>query len=238
MSVAETTRTFISTVEDGRLFTYKDIPCPEKSSVAIELSRLFKKGVIKKVSKGKFYKPKKRSFGELEPSSIEKIESLITSTDDIVYETGCNVFRKLGLTTQVANEITLATNKPYKKVSIDNINVKFVPIRVNAQKDDIYLLQILDALKDIKRIPATTPTETVQRIAKIIGSLSSQELEKMVSLALKYTPRTRALLGAILQSLGEVLYLDRLKSSLNPLTSYKIELNKEVLQNTRDWNII
>ncbi len=152
MSIAKIIRDFISNIEDGKLFTYEDIPNPNKTTIAIELSRLFKKGIIKKVSKGKFYKPKKKVFGEIEPSSDEKIFSLIKSDEELSYETGFNSFRKLGLTTQIANEFTLASNKSYKKVKIDNINIKFIPKRiVNIKEDEIYLIQILDALKDIKK---------------------------------------------------------------------------------------
>jgi hypothetical protein len=45
MSVAKITRDFIEQIEDTKIFTYNDIPSNKKSSVAIELSRLFKKGV-------------------------------------------------------------------------------------------------------------------------------------------------------------------------------------------------
>ncbi len=238
MSVAEITRTFVSEIADGKLFTYDDIPCPNKSSVAIELSRLFKKGAIKKVSKGKFYKPKQRKFGELEPSYVEKVKSLIKASDDDVYETGCNVFRQLGLTTQVANNIVLASNKQYKKVVIDNITVQFVPARVSVEQDSIYLLQILDALKDIKKIPATTPSMTVQRIKELIETLSLEQLQDITRFALKYTPRTRALLGAILQGLGKLSFTNKLKRSLNPLSSYKIDIDVQVLPNKKEWNII
>ncbi len=56
MSVAKITRTYINQLDSAKLFTYSDIPSDNKATVAIELSRLYKKGIIKKVSKGKFYK--------------------------------------------------------------------------------------------------------------------------------------------------------------------------------------
>lgn len=59
-------------------------------------------------------------FGEVEPNSNEKIKNYLDNS----YETGTNIFRKLGLTAQVANETTIATNKSYKKIKIDNINSK------------------------------------------------------------------------------------------------------------------
>ena len=76
MSVAKITRDFVTNIEGAKLFTYDDIPCLNKTSAAIELSRLFKKGIIKKVSKGKFYKPKIRVFGEVAPNTNDKIKSL------------------------------------------------------------------------------------------------------------------------------------------------------------------
>ena len=77
MSVAKITRDFVTNIEGAKLFTYDDIPCLNKTSAAIELSRLFKKGIIKKVSKGKFYKPKIRVFGEVAPNTNDKIKSYL-----------------------------------------------------------------------------------------------------------------------------------------------------------------
>ena len=81
MSVAKITRDFVESIEDAKLFTYDDIPSANKKSVAIELSRLFKKGIIKKVSKGKFYKPKIRVFGEVAPNTNDKIKSYLVSPE-------------------------------------------------------------------------------------------------------------------------------------------------------------
>lgn len=237
VSVAKITRDFVSKLEDGRLFTYDDIPSANKSTVAIELSRLLKKGTIKKVSKGKFYKPKKRIFGEIGPSSNEKVTSLLKSTDGRSYETGFNGFRKLGLTTQVANEITIASNKQYKKVKLDNLNIKFVPKRIDAKDDEVYLVQILDALKDIKKIPATTPSEVIKYLKELIKKETIENQQKLTKFALKYTPRTRALLGAIFKDIGNKNSAYELKSTLNPLTSFKIDISDEVLKEKGYWNI-
>ena len=237
MSIAKITRDFVSEIEEGKLFTYSDIPTSNKSTVAIELSRLLKKGIIKKVSKGKFYKPKKRVFGEVGPSSNEKILSLLKSTDGASYETGFNSFRKLGLTTQVANEITIASSKQFKKVKIDNVNIKFVPRRVDVKEDEIYLVQILDALKDIKRIPATTPSEVVKYLKEIIKKESLENQSKITEFALKYTPRTRAILGALLKDIGNKKCAYELKDSLNPISSYKINIDDEILKDKNYWNI-
>ena len=238
MSVAKVTRDFVESVEEAKLFTYEDIPSNNKQSVAIELSRLYKKGIIKKVSKGKFYKPKKRVFGEIEPSSSEKIQSFTKSKDSVVYETGVNVFRKLGLTTQVAKTTIVVSNRIYKKVNIDNIEIKFIPKRVDISKEDILLVQILDSLKDITKIPATTPEQVFVYIKDIVMKLSKEEQLKLCEYAKKYTPRTRALTGAILKEIGLWECAYELKQTLNPFTKYKISISKDILPTKKYWNIL
>ena len=225
MSVAKITRDFVENIESAKLFTYDDIPCLNKTSAAIELSRLFKKGIIKKVSKGKFYKPKIRVFGEVAPNTNS-------------YETGANSFRKLGLTTQVSNETVIATNKPYRKVRIDNINLKFIPKRVDAKGDEIYLVQILDAIKDINKIPATTPNDVVKYLKEIIKEESLEKQNKLTKFALKYTPRTRAILGAIFKEIGNKNCAYELKSTLNPMTNYKLKIEEDVIKEKKYWNFI
>jgi predicted transcriptional regulator of viral defense system len=236
MSVAKTTRDFVKSVESAKLFTYDDIPDSNKASVAIELSRLFKKGVIKKISNGKFYRPKIKVFGEIAPDINEKIKSYMKKDEGNSYETGINSFRKLGLTTQVSNEIVIATNQSYRKIKIDNVNLRFVPKIVNVKKDDIHLAQILDAIKDIKKIPATTPNEVIKHLKKIIKKESIKNQNKLKNFALKYNPRTRAILGAIFKELGNRFYAYELKLTLNPTTNYKLKIEKDVIKDRKYWN--
>lgn len=238
MSVAKITREFVKNIEDGQIFTFDDIPTSSKASVAIELSRLFKKGLIKKVSKGRYFKPKIRVFGEVGPSSDDKISKYLDSTDGVSYETGFNSFRQLGLTTQISKTITIATNKPYRKVKIDNINLKFVPKRVDVKVEDIYLLQILDAIKDIKKIPATTPSQSFVFLKNLIEKESSANQIKLTKYAKKYTPRTKAVLGAILKELGNNECAYELKDSLNVLTTFKLGISSEIIKDKKYWNIV
>jgi predicted transcriptional regulator of viral defense system len=238
MSVAKITRDFVESMPYGKLFTYDDVPSKAKSSVAIELSRLFKKGVVKKVSKGKYYKPKIQPFGEVEPSSNEKISSYLDSAKGASYETGFNSFRKLGLTTQVAKTTTIATNKPYRKVQVDNVILKFIPKRVDVAEEDISLVQILDALKDINKIPATTPSKALEYLKEIIKSENIENQKKLAQYSMDYTPRTRALLGAILKDIGNREDAYELKQTLNPLTKYKLGIDDSVFSNKTYWNIV
>ncbi len=238
MSVAKLTRNFIEQIESGKVFTYVDIPSDKISTVTVELSRLYKQGVIKKISKGKYYKPKKTRFGEIGPNSKEKLNSYINATKKLSYETGLNSFRQLGLTTQVPNVITIATDKSNRRIKVDNLNIKFVRKRVNAPKKYTKLLQILDALKDIKSIPDTTPSEALLYLKNYISKLNNIEQQKLSFFAREYTPRTKALLGAILKDLGMWEEAYRIKARLNPLTKYKLGIKDSVLKNKKEWGII
>ena len=203
MSIAQITRSFIQNIEEGKLFTYNDIPSTKKITISIELSRLYKKGLIKKLSKGKYYKPKVRIFGELSPSSEETIKSFLIDTKGNNYETGYNSYLNLGLTTQVANIIVIASDLKNKKIKIDNINIKFVQKKLNVKKEDIYLLQILDALENIKSIPGTNINDALLILKKIIKDLSDKKQKLITKYAKDYAPRARVILGAILKELGQ-----------------------------------
>jgi len=235
MSTAKITRDFIEQIEDTKIFTYKDIPSDKKTSVAIELSRLFKKGIIKKISKGKFYKPKQTRFGEIAPSDEEIAKSYLVEEE--AYITGYGGYNQLGLTTQIPNVITIASNRVPSRIRIKNVNIKFVPNIANGSVKDTQLLQILDALQDIKNIPDNSPNDVVLSIKKIIKKFDEKKIKKMLELVRKYPPRVKAILGAIFKEIGrwEEAYL--LKEMLNPLTTYKIGISSDVLRNRDEWKI-
>ena len=59
----------------------------------------------------------------------------------------------------------------------------------------------------------------------------------LIRYALKYPPRVRALLGSILEQINSKSDLSKLKSSLNPITVYKIGIDASILKSAKFWNI-
>jgi hypothetical protein len=59
----------------------------------------------------------------------------------------------------------------------------------------------------------------------------------MITLALSYPPRVRALLGAILEDIMSTPDLRQLKESLNPFTKFALGVNSKVLKTAPSWNI-
>jgi hypothetical protein len=176
-------------------------------------------------------------FGEIGPSSKDKIDSFI-DTSKLSYTTGLDSFRQLGLTTQIPNIITIASDKPAQRVKVDNVNIKFVKSRVSVPKKYSFLLQILDALKDIKSIPDTSPSEALLRLKSIISNLDIDKQKKLATFVKKYTPRTKALLGAILKDLGLWEEAYNIKKQLNQLTKYKLGIKDGILKNKKEWGIV
>ena len=72
---------------------------------------------------------------------------------------------------------------------------------------------------------------------KILKKLKKDEIKKIIKYSLKYPPRTRALLGALLESIGVKEELDDLRNSLNPLSEYAFGIKKEILNNAENWKI-
>ncbi|MEX2596427.1 MAG: hypothetical protein WEC59_05800, partial [Salibacteraceae bacterium] len=75
------------------------------------------------------------------------------------------------------------------------------------------------------------------RLKTIISELPDEDKQTMVRLAKKYSPLTRALLGAILEESGHTEYTEKLRSSLNPITTYNLPGVSEVLPTAENWNI-
>lgn len=104
-------------------------------------------------------------------------------------------------------------------------------------KETIPLLQLLDAIRFIKKIPDTTIVASCRRLLIIIKNLAKSDKETMARLANTYPPVTRAILGAMFEISGEKSLAENLRQTLNPITTYKVKGMGEVLTNAANWNI-
>ena len=180
------------------VFTYQDLNLPtERSESVIKmLNRLVSEGVIAKISKGRFYKPKRSIFGALKPKQEEIVKDLLEKDGKVNgYITGYSVFNRLGLTTQVPNVIQIGTNVRKNKKQRGVFTIRFVLQSNPITKENIPLLQLLDAIRFIKEIPDTTVSLSCKRFIAIIQELDKKETDKLLMLAEKYPPMARALLG-------------------------------------------
>jgi len=206
--------------------------------LAKALNRLATSGAIVKLAKGKFYKPEQSPFGELPPEQYQVVKDLLYRGGKVEgYLTGISVYNSLGLTTQVGSSIQIGKNEVRPAFKRGKYTISFVKQKNSISAENIPLLQILDALRFIKKIPDSSISNSCQTLRALVSNLVKKEQEATIRLAMKYQPATRALLGAILDDCGCGDRVEKLKKSLNPLTTYTIPGAADVLAPASRWNI-
>jgi len=237
-SAATQVKTRIDSFPEGKVISYSDFTdIPNTQAVALCLGRLVKSGSLKRLGKGKYYVPKETKFGSVGPSESSIIELMIKEVGG-GYITGPSVYNALGLTTQVANRITIVGNKAPRKAQLGKIKVRYLKAKFPIVQEDVYLLQLLDAIKDIQKIMDTTVDESIDKIKDKIKKLDENQTSKIIDYAAKYyRPAVRATLGAIMDELN-IPKASLLKKTLTPLTVFKIAFSDKVLPKKWDWNFV
>ena len=241
MTLAAEIRKRINQLPEGKTFGYNDLCIAKENylTAAKALERIQKEGLIKKVSKGVFYKPQQTVFGELEPVYSELLRSyLFENGKRIAYETGSSLYNKLGLTTQMAFQIKIASRKKRININRGALQAKAVKSYADVNENNYQILGILDAAKDIKNIPDCSVQQALRRLCSILQTYNEKQTDALIKYALLYPPRVRALVGAILEQIGrENKGLDNLYASLNPLSTIKLEINEVELPTKSKWYI-
>jgi hypothetical protein len=224
----------------GYVFTYDDFisKVNERQAVIKALNRMAASGKISKLSKGKYYKPESTPFGDILPSQKQVVKDLLEENGKPVgYLTGYSIYNKLGLTTQVSNTIQIGKIDIRPNFKRERYTIAFIKQKNTITKESIPLLQILDAIRYIKKIPDSNTRSSCLRFLEIVKGLTEKEISILIRSAMKYPPATRALLGAILDE-NKTTSTDILYNSLNPITKYKLTGASTVLSATEKWNIL
>lgn len=230
----------IARFPNGYVFSYNDFVQETSKTEAIikALNRMANAGKIEKLSKGRYYKPEATVFGNLQPAQYQIVKDLLEEDGKIIgYLTGFSIYNQLGLTTQVSNIIQIGRNDVRPMFKRERYTISFLRQKNIITKFNIPLLQILDAIRYIKKIPDASTKESIKRLLSIVKDLSDTDKKNMVNLVLKYPPATKSLLGAMLEEVGDFALIEPLRKTLNPITSYKLSGVDKVLSTTAKWNI-
>lgn len=224
----------------GYVFTYKDFitDVNKKEAIIKSLNRMAASGKISKLAKGKFYKPEASVFGSLQPEQYQIVKDLLEKDGKLIgYITGYSIYNQLGLTTQISNTIQIGRNETRPAFQRRRYKIAFIRQKNTITKENIPLLQLLDSIRYIKKIPDATIGFSCSRLLSIIKELPPGNYNKLVRLGLKYNPSSRALLGALMEQIGEIKQTEVLKQSLNSITVYKLSVPENVLPSIKNWNI-
>ncbi len=217
----------IKQIDTGRIFTFRDLSFPNDkfANVAVLLSEQSKKGRLVRVEKGAYYRPRESALGlgTLPVYQDEQFRYITQKLDG--YITGPYIYNKMGLTEQVAMTITIATPRPVRRFLFKNLTVETVKAYNTAYHNEanIPYLRLLDAMKDIKRIPGSTQKEIYGRIINhYFKDYSMRELRKVVSLAKDYPPRVRRIVADMLDEIGQQELHRKISDTILPTTRFNL----------------
>ena len=143
----------------------------------------------------------------------------------------------MGMTTQIPKEISIASNKKRIYISKGNIKASAVKSYVEVTDENYKLLELLDAIKDFKKIPDLDKKSSVKILTNKIIKLNNEQKKELIEIAIEYPPRVRAFLGALLENIDKNINVKKLDDSLNPLSEYRLGITKEILPTVEQWNI-
>ncbi len=236
MSISKQIKERISQIVPGAIFGVKEFEqIGRPQVVALELSRLSKKGTIERLTKGKYFIPKSTKFGKLQPSEGEILIELMRDSGG--YIAGASALNRIGVTTQVPSQVTIRGARSTRVLKIGSLSVRlFKQGNTEATEMQPGYTDILESLRLIKKTPDGNYEKTIKRITAIVKSQLKEFRTELAELSLTERPYVRALLGAILENIGSD-EAQRIKASLNPLSSYKIRISEKLLPNKKAWRI-
>jgi len=152
-------------------------------AVNIAIHRAEKKGMINRLARGVFAKPKDSSLvGAVQPS-VEDIAVAIAKRDRArISPTGAYALYQLGLTTQLPLKVVYLTDGSPRKINIGKRSIQFKPTtpKMLSLKGKVSML-VVQALKSIGNRKVTKDEE--QKIIKLLEQEDRGHLRHDISLA-------------------------------------------------------
>ena len=102
---------------------------------------------------------------------------------------------------------------------------------------DVPLLQWLEVLRELRRIPDARPDEVLPGCSAKSKASPRRAPPPDGAGRRQAPPRARAVLGALLELQADKKGAASLRATLNPLTTYRLGLSAEALPNALEWNI-
>lgn len=212
-----------------RLEDFRDLPF---TAVAQALSRLTRQGLLQRLSKGVYYRPRQTTFGKSLPNPA--IMQKLASRRKTVFPSGIAAANLLGFTTQMTGRGEVATSAlslPRKLIGSDTVVHTRRPEAWTSLSDqDAALLDFL------RRAGSTSELPDEETLKKTLALFSEKgRFERLLKVADTEPPRVRAIIGAIGEQIGKSpSALKRLKESLNPFSRFDFGA-LHALRHAKEW---
>jgi hypothetical protein len=126
MSIAETIRKRLLQIQRGEPFTNtRFFKLGSRASVDKTLSRLVNEGVIARITRGVFVRPKENRFiGAVMPDVSKVVEVIARDHGETLQVHGAEAARRFKLSTQVPTIPAYYTSGPTREIQVGNLSVK------------------------------------------------------------------------------------------------------------------
>lgn len=240
MTIATRVKETIRRQPPGQVFGYEVFDDYQSSPQAVmqAVGRCVDQLGLKRVSKGRFYNPEQGVLGPMSISDGALLrDALYREGKRCAYVTGPALYNRLGLTTQVPKTVSIATNRPAKLKDFGTFRIKSIARRAPITEANVPLLELLDVLRDAKKVPDTSIDTVINSATEQLGAMNEATVAKLQRLAVQYyNAATRALLGTLLETLGRDIS-PKLRASINPTSRFELGLDLDRWANARTWNI-
>lgn len=156
-----------------------------KKAINVNMGRLEKQGLVKRVARGIYAKSVMTPFGKyIESNEVLICKYLLKNGDEVIgYEAGASLLNKMGLVTQMPKRATITTNY-YQRIITDNLNVEIRKPVTMITKNNYRYLQFLDVIREMDGYPidAANPYDIIKKAAKKLGL----ETDRMIVYARKF----------------------------------------------------
>jgi hypothetical protein len=215
--------------EGERYWSHSDFGGLSAAAVAHALSRLTAEGVLRRVRKGLYYRPRATVLGPSVPSASAAVAHTLRVP---LHASGLMAANGLGFSAQNPARGEFATPAAGAPGGLGDaiVHTRRPLSRLELDREDGALLELL---RDRARFSDLSPKETVERL--VTGISDPERFKRLAGAAQSEPPRVRAMLGA----LGEQAdmpadSLESLRTSLNPLSKFDFGV-LGVLPNVRRW---
>jgi hypothetical protein len=231
MSISKNVRKRIESSGE-RIWRFADFENLPLTAVAQALSRLCRLGIIIRLGKGLYYRPRQTEFGQSKPN-MSQLRSLPIHGKEI-FPAGNGAANLLGFSTQNPAKIEIATNGlSLPRLLVGKETIIHTRRPESWQKLTYTDTAILDFLRKRGEHSEFSSEVTVSKLIDLFREPG--QFDRLLRAALSEPPRVRAMLGAIGQEIGfPEDQLSILRKSLNSLSRFDFG-NLITLKYAKQW---
>lgn len=199
-----------------RLWRLDDFTGLPVAAVSAELSRMTRRGEIRRVAKGVYHRPAHWAMGETRPKQTAVMAKSMRVS---LHPAGLTAANAIGLTTQNTAVPEVALSVAKAPVALRGHVFARTGRPVSRESLTPREAALLEVLRDRASTSDLDAEETVDRV---VAELRDQaRFSRLTKVAMDEPPRVRAMLGALGELAGAPdQSLRRLRDTLNPLSRY------------------